>query len=111
MKRRTYLQRAVAAPFVPAKFAIALPAGARMLILVPQANLTLLDPIFGSCNPLSGLGLPGKDRYAVRPTALPKVFLRLGQAPSSDVVRSTWAIVGSKQSRRDCTSRSAGFSN
>jgi hypothetical protein len=29
MKRRTFLQGAVAAPFVPAKFAIALPAGTR----------------------------------------------------------------------------------
>lgn len=51
MKRRTLLQGAVAAPFVPAKFAIAQPASARTLVFVPQANLTLLDPIFTTAQP------------------------------------------------------------
>jgi peptide/nickel transport system substrate-binding protein len=51
MKRRTLLQGAVAAPFVPAKFAIAQPASARTLVFVPQAHLTLLDPIFTTAQP------------------------------------------------------------
>src|SRR6195952_4090530 len=51
MKRRTLLQGAVAAPFVPAKFAVAQPASARTLVFVPQANLTLLDPIFTTAQP------------------------------------------------------------
>ena len=51
MKRRTLLQAAAAAPFVPTKFAIAQPANARTLVFVPQANLTLLDPIFTTAQP------------------------------------------------------------
>ncbi len=49
MKRRTFLgasAAAVAAAGLPTRFAIAQPAGARVLRFVPQANLTLLDPIF-----------------------------------------------------------------
>ncbi len=45
MKRRTFLQASAAAATLP-RFAIAQPAGARTLRFVPQANLTLLDPIF-----------------------------------------------------------------
>jgi len=51
MKRRTFLQGAAAVPFVPTKFAIAQPANARTLMFVPQANLTLLDPIFTTAQP------------------------------------------------------------
>src|SRR3954467_7882548 len=51
MKRRSLLKGAVAAPFLPAKFAIAQPARARTLVFVPQANLTLLDPIFTTAQP------------------------------------------------------------
>jgi peptide/nickel transport system substrate-binding protein len=46
MKRRAFLQTAAAAAALPTTFAIAQPAGARTLRFVPQANLTLLDPIF-----------------------------------------------------------------
>jgi peptide/nickel transport system substrate-binding protein len=45
VRRRTFLQ-ATAAAALPTSFAIAEPAGARTLRFVPQANLTLLDPIF-----------------------------------------------------------------
>ena len=51
MKRRTLLKAAAAAPFVPTNFAIAQPANARTLVFVPQANLTLLDPIFTTAQP------------------------------------------------------------
>jgi peptide/nickel transport system substrate-binding protein len=46
MKRRAFLQTAAAAAAMPTTFAIAQPARARTLRFVPQANLTLLDPIF-----------------------------------------------------------------
>src|SRR3954471_10762682 len=49
MKRRSFLQTAsvtAAAASLPSRFAIAQPARARTLRFVPQANLTLLDPIF-----------------------------------------------------------------
>ena len=49
MKRRAFLQTttaATAAATLPKSFAIAQPARARVLRFVPQANLTLLDPIF-----------------------------------------------------------------
>ena len=50
MKRRTFLQAATAAA-LPASFAIAQPAATRTLRFVPQANLTLLDPIFTTAQP------------------------------------------------------------
>ncbi len=46
MKRRTLLTTAAAAAAMPRSFAIAQPARTRTLRFVPQANLTLLDPIF-----------------------------------------------------------------
>ena len=46
MKRRRLLAGAGAAAVLPSRFAIAQPARARTLRFVPQANLTLLDPIF-----------------------------------------------------------------
>src|SRR5262245_44652161 len=46
MKRRALLQGAAAAASLPSTFAIAQPSRARTLRFVPQANLTLLDPIF-----------------------------------------------------------------
>ncbi len=46
MKRRTFLTSAAAATAMPRSFAIAQPARTRTLRFVPQANLTLLDPIF-----------------------------------------------------------------
>jgi peptide/nickel transport system substrate-binding protein len=50
VRRRTFLQ-ATAAAALPTSFAIAEPAGARTLRFVPQANLTLLDPIFTTAQP------------------------------------------------------------
>jgi peptide/nickel transport system substrate-binding protein len=50
MKRRTFLQATAAAAALPSSFAIAQPARARTLRFVPQANLTLLDPIFTTAN-------------------------------------------------------------
>src|ERR1700761_1288485 len=44
MKRRTLLGAAAASAALP-RFAIAQPTSARVLRFVPQANLTLLDPI------------------------------------------------------------------
>ena len=49
MKRRTFLQASAAA--VLPTFAIAQAASARTLRFVPQANLTLLDPIFTTAQP------------------------------------------------------------
>ena len=46
MKRRTFLGASAAAAVLPTRFAIAQPAGTRVLRFVPQSNLTLLDPIF-----------------------------------------------------------------
>jgi peptide/nickel transport system substrate-binding protein len=52
MKRRQLLQAAgiAAATTALPRFAIAQPAAANTLTLVPQANLTLLDPIFTTAN-------------------------------------------------------------
>jgi peptide/nickel transport system substrate-binding protein len=50
VKRRTFLQAATAAA-LPTSFAIAQPAATRTLRFVPQANLTLLDPIFTTAQP------------------------------------------------------------
>jgi peptide/nickel transport system substrate-binding protein len=51
MHRRRFLQAATAAAFTPTRFAIGQPANARTLNFVPQANLTLLDPIFTTAQP------------------------------------------------------------
>jgi peptide/nickel transport system substrate-binding protein len=50
MKRRTFLSAAAATAF-PYRFAIAQSDKARVLRFVPQANLSLLDPIFTSAGP------------------------------------------------------------
>src|SRR4051794_32870136 len=49
MKRRTLLGASAAAAALPTTFAIAQPA--KVLRFVPQANLTLLDPIFTTAQP------------------------------------------------------------
>ena len=51
MKRRMFMTSAAAASAVPTSFAIAQPAKARTLKFVPQANLTVLDPIFTTAQP------------------------------------------------------------
>jgi peptide/nickel transport system substrate-binding protein len=50
MNRRKFLQASVAAT-LPTTFAIAQPNNARTLRFVPQANLSLLDPIFTTAQP------------------------------------------------------------
>ncbi|MSP02837.1 MAG: ABC transporter substrate-binding protein [Acetobacteraceae bacterium] len=55
MNRRAFVQTAAAttlsASFTPTSFAIAQPAKSSTLVFVPQANLTLLDPIFTTAQP------------------------------------------------------------
>ncbi len=55
MKRRSFLKAAAGtaatASLAPTRFAIGQPANARTLVFVPQANLTLLDPIFTTAQP------------------------------------------------------------
>ena len=51
MKRRTLLGSALATAALPSTFAIAQPDAKRTLKFVPQANLTLLDPIFTTAQP------------------------------------------------------------
>ena len=51
MKRWSFLRAGTAVAFAPTHFAIAQPAAARTLRFVPQANLTLLDPIFTTAQP------------------------------------------------------------
>jgi peptide/nickel transport system substrate-binding protein len=46
MKRRIFLGASAAVAALPTRFSVAQPANARVLRFVPQANLTLLDPIF-----------------------------------------------------------------
>jgi peptide/nickel transport system substrate-binding protein len=50
VKRRTFLQASGAA-VLPTSFAIGQPASVRTLRFVPQANLSLLDPIFTTAQP------------------------------------------------------------
>jgi len=51
MNRRTLMRSALAAATLPPSFAIAQPNSARTLRFVPQANLSLLDPIFTTAQP------------------------------------------------------------
>ena len=56
MQRRSFIRgtaatAAVATAFAPTRFAVGQPANARTLRFVPQANLTLLDPIFTTAQP------------------------------------------------------------
>lgn len=51
MKRRTFLQAAAAATALPSRFAIAQPDKTRLLRFVPQAALSILDPIITSAQP------------------------------------------------------------
>ena len=51
VKRRTFLQASAAAIALPTSVVIGQPASARTLRFVPQANLTLLDPIFTTAQP------------------------------------------------------------
>lgn len=51
MKRRMFVTGAAAASVAPTRFAIGQPAKARTLVFVPQANLTVLDPVFTTAQP------------------------------------------------------------
>ena len=51
MKRRALVAGAAAASFAPTRFAIGQQADSKVLKFVPQANLTLLDPIFTTAQP------------------------------------------------------------
>jgi len=51
MKRRALVAAAAAASFAPTRFAIGQQADSKVLKFVPQANLTLLDPIFTTAQP------------------------------------------------------------
>ena len=51
MQRRTLLRGAAASAVLPARFAIGREDKVRTLRFVPQANLTLLDPIFTTAQP------------------------------------------------------------
>ncbi|MGE4046500.1 MAG: ABC transporter substrate-binding protein, partial [Acetobacteraceae bacterium] len=85
MKRRTFLTAAAAAPFVPTKFAIGQPANARTLIFVPQANLTLLDPIFTTAQPTVNHGWAIYDLlFGVTANLEPKPQMAEGYTLSDD---------------------------
>ena len=51
MRRRNLMKMAAAATALPTGFAIAQPMRDRTLRFVPQANLSLLDPIFTTAQP------------------------------------------------------------
>jgi len=85
MKRRAFLAASAAAPFVPSKFAIAQPANARTLVFVPQANLTLLDPIFTTAQPTVHHGYAIYDLlFGVTRNLDPKPQMAAGYTLSDD---------------------------
>ena len=85
MKRRIFVKAAAAAAFVPAKFAIGQPANARTLRFVPQANLTLLDPIFTTAQPTVHHGYAIYDLlFGVNAKLEPKPQMAEGHTLSSD---------------------------
>jgi peptide/nickel transport system substrate-binding protein len=51
MQRRTFLRASAAAAVLPVRFAIAQPESARVLRFVPQANLSILDPVVTTAQP------------------------------------------------------------
>ena len=85
MKRRAFLAGAAAAPFAPTNFAIAQPAGAHTLVFVPQANLTLLDPIFTTAQPTVHHGYAIYDLlFGVTRNLAPKPQMAEGYTLSDD---------------------------
>src|SRR5919107_2768143 len=90
MRRRHLLKLAAgaaAAPgaFAPTRFAIAQPAGARTLRFVPQAALTLLDPIFTTAQPTVNHGWAIYDLlFGVTRDRVPKPQMAEGYTLSSD---------------------------
>jgi peptide/nickel transport system substrate-binding protein len=84
MKRRTFL-KASAATAIPASFAIAQPASARTLRFVPQANLSLLDPVFTTAQPTVNHGWAIYDLlFGVNARLEPKPQMAEGYTVSED---------------------------
>jgi peptide/nickel transport system substrate-binding protein len=84
VKRRTFLQASGAA-MLPTSFAIAQPASARTLRFVPQANLSLLDPIFTTAQPTVNHGWAIYDLlFGVNAKLEPKPQMAEGYTLSDD---------------------------
>jgi peptide/nickel transport system substrate-binding protein len=85
MKRRTFVAGAAAAPFVPTRFAIAQPGSARTLVFEPQANRTLLDPVFTTAQPTVNHGWAVYDLlFGVTRDRTPKPQMAEGYTLSDD---------------------------
>ncbi len=90
MKRRTFLQ-ASAATALPTTFAIAQPDSARTLRFVPQANLSVLDPIFTTAQPTVNHGWAIYDLlFGVNAKLEPRPQMAEGYTLSDD--RRTYLI-------------------
>jgi peptide/nickel transport system substrate-binding protein len=108
MRRRTLLQAAAAS--VLAAPAIAQPAATKTLRFVPQANLTLLDPIFTTATVTGNHAYCVFDMlYSNGPDGTPKPQMAAGHSVSDD--GRTWHIAlrdglmfhdGTKVLARDC---------
>jgi peptide/nickel transport system substrate-binding protein len=89
MRRRTLLQAAAASAL--AAPAVAQPARAATLRFVPQANLTLLDPVFTTATVTSNHGYYVFDTlYSVGPDGAPHPQMAEGHTISDD--KLTWTI-------------------
>ncbi len=85
MKRRAFVTAAAAAPFAPAKFSIAQGTRAKTLVFIPQANLTLLDPIFTTAQPTVHHGYAVYDLlFGVNAKLEPKPQMAEGYTVSDD---------------------------
>src|SRR5271157_4385643 len=84
MRRRTALGAAIAAA-LPVRFAIAQSDKARVLRFVPQANLSLLDPIFTSAGPTTCHGFAIYDTlFGITAKREPKPQMAEGYTLSDD---------------------------
>jgi peptide/nickel transport system substrate-binding protein len=89
MRRRTLLKSAAASLLTAP--AIAQPASTATLRFVPQANLTLLDPVFTTATVTSNHGYYVFDTlYSVGPDGLPRPQMAEGHTISDD--KLTWRI-------------------
>ena len=89
MRRRSFLQ--VSAAGLLAAPAIAQPARATTLRFVPQANLTLLDPVFTTATVTANHGYYVFDTlYSAGPDGVPKPQMAEGHTISDD--KLTWRI-------------------
>jgi peptide/nickel transport system substrate-binding protein len=84
MRRRTLLQ-AAAASAIPTRFAIAQPMREKTLRFVPQANLSLLDPIFTTAQPTVNHGWAIYDLlFGINAKLEPKPQMAEGYTLSDD---------------------------